>query len=174
MERRTAVVFFLAIAMTGCGGGGGSSSGGPSNTPSPNPNPTPIVVTQTVVESTIGGTRSHSDPRLGDICSDCHKSGNPYPVFTIAGSVFKSSDLTKAQPNVQIEFYADANGSGVPVEVIEVDANGNFYTTAELNLTGLYPAIRSATEKRMMPIVFAGGQCNGCHKGSPQIVINVN
>lgn len=172
MERRIAVVFLMAFGITGCGGGGGSSSSAPSNTSTSNPGP--VVVTQNVFESTIGGTRSHSDFRLGFICSDCHESGDQEPVFTIAGSVFKSSDLTKPQPNVLIEFYADANGNGAPVDVIEVDAKGNFYTTAELNLTGLYPAIRSATEKRMMPIVFAGGQCNRCHKGSPQIVINVN
>lgn len=168
MERKVGALLLLSVSLVACGGGGGT----PSNTTPPIQD-TPVV-TQNIIESSNGDTSSHVDSRRGTNCLGCHKVGLFSPVFTVAGTVFKTSNLTQVQPNIQVEFYSNAAGTGNPVEVIEVDANGNFYTTETLTLTGLFPAVRSSTEKRMMPIDFQSGQCNDCHDGSPQVVINVN
>lgn len=167
MERKVGALLLLSTALVACGGGGTSIKTTPQIQ-------NPPVTTQNIIESSNGDTLSHVDIRRGMNCLGCHKTGSTSPVFTVAGTVFKTSNLTQVQPNIQIEFYSNAAGTGSPIEVIEVDANGNFYTTDNLGLTGLFPAVRSPTEKRMMPIDFQGGQCNDCHDGSPQVVINVN
>lgn len=172
MERNVGALFLLTVTLIGCGGGGGGGGGTPPNNTSPNQDPPNN--TQSIIESSNGGTSSHVDIRRGMNCLGCHQTGETSPVFTVAGTVFKTSNLTQVQPNIQVEFYSNATGTGTPVEVLEVDANGNFYTSESLNLTGLFPAVRSATEKRMMPLDFQGGQCNECHDGSPEVVINVN
>ena len=117
-----------------------------------------------------GTTTSHVDERRGQNCMDCHVdgTGNPY-IYTLAGTVYQQADPAQVYPNATVYLYSQPNGRGDLVATIEVDANGNFFTTQSINFNeGLYPAIvgNASEDPVYMPANVTTGQCNSCHDGA--------
>jgi hypothetical protein len=117
-----------------------------------------------------GTTTSHTDERRGQNCMNCHVegTGNPY-IYTMAGTVYQQDDPTQVYPNATIYLYDRSGGRGNLVATIEVDNNGNFFTTESINFVdGLYPAIvgNANNEPLYMPAITNTGQCNSCHDGA--------
>lgn len=123
-----------------------------------------------LLESRNGDVGSHN---AGANCSECHNS-NQVTVFSVSGTVFQD-DLRNTAPNGKIMLYSEADGSGSLIKTIEVDANGNFYTTAGIDFTQpVYPVAESAQGAAMyMPQTATSGACNSCH-GDQEAVIFVN
>lgn len=124
----------------------------------------PPIVQQKV--STHESTESHTDDRRGNNCMDCHYTGNNPYVYQLAGTVYQLDDLTNPYPGATIYFYTGPNGSGTQVGSIEVDTNGNFYSTDTIDFsTGLYPAIVGAQGEGpiYMSNFITHGECNSCH-----------
>jgi len=122
-----------------------------------------------------GTTTSHIDERRGQNCMNCHTlgTGNPY-IYTMAGTVYQQGDPSLVYPNATINLYSQANGRGDLIATIEVDANGNFFTTEPINFTtGLYPAVagNAADNPLYMPAATTTGQCNTCHDGTNMPIV---
>lgn len=114
------------------------------------------------IYSVNGGTSSHNN---GEICQNCHVTGGAGKYdFIVAGSVFKSDTVTPS-PNGILYFWSEQGGTGELVATLEVDANGNFFTTFSiLPGEGAYPQMRGVSgDVRNMPIPASTGACNSCH-----------
>src|SRR5947209_2602082 len=110
-------------------------------------------------------------------CMDCHKTGFDHGGFTVAGTVF-TSDGSQHNPNGTIFLHSAPPGGDVAdsiVATIEVDGNGNFYTTHAIDLNqGVYPSVTSSLgNKAFMTQPTTNGSCNSCH-GVSTTVIAVN
>ena len=123
-----------------------------------------------VRESKIGELRSHN---VGKDCLSCHSiEGAGRGIYTVAGSVYKPDGETP-YPNIKVNFYPGKNRLENPVAVLEVDGNGNFYTTKEMMPGGkgdgeiglLYPSVVTDHGEYSMPVSFSisMGGCNSCH-----------
>ena len=123
-----------------------------------------------VRESKIGELRSHN---VGKDCLTCHSiEGAGRGIYTVAGSVYKPDGETP-YPNIKVNFYPGKNRLENPVAVLEVDGNGNFYTTKEIMPGGkgdgevglLYPSVVTDHGEYSMPVAFSisMGGCNSCH-----------
>ena len=107
---------------------------------------------------------------------DCHIAGGTAIRFRIAGSVYDYTDTTQTFPDATIEIYSGENGSGELLTSIEVDAFGNFYTSASYDWMEqvYYPAIvvddiganRTSYMPRLDDPLSYGGRCNNCHTGT--------
>lgn len=107
-------------------------------------------------------SESHNNGRN---CMDCHKSGGKGEgIWAIAGSCY-DSNYTNPYPNATVKFYTEPNGTGIEIASIEVDANGNFYTTENINFgLGLYPMVIGTTGKKLsMQSTVKSGACGLCH-----------
>jgi hypothetical protein len=124
---------------------------------------------ETVI-SGYGDTESH---RAGANCLSCHTAGGSGEGrFTIAGTVYQA-DGTTVYPNTTVKLYTGANASGDLVITVEVDGNGNFYTTEAVDWgAGLYPTVSSDNETRSMSSPTGSGACNSCHSGMSVIALN--
>jgi len=105
----------------------------------------------------------------------CHSvgTGNPY-IYSIAGTVYQQADPTQVYPNATIYLHTQANSGGDLIATIEVDANGNFFTTQPVNFSaGLYPSIvgNSTDAPLYMPLAVTTGQCNSCHDGAGMPIV---
>ncbi len=108
-----------------------------------------------------GDTESHKN---GQNCMDCHISGGDGEGwFTVAGSVYDIN--TSPYPNATVGLYTEPNGSGTLVKSIEVDGEGNFFTTEPLDFAdGLYTNVTDAQGNVVNMISsISTGQCNSCH-----------
>ncbi|MBU0529502.1 hypothetical protein KKF86_07080 [bacterium] len=123
-----------------------------------------------IVISTYGSTKSHN---VGKDCMACHINGGEAGFgFTIAGSVY-DSNLNIPYPNVLITLFSDIEISDTPIEVIEVDGKGNFYSNIPIDWqNGLFASVSSDTEIRNMNAPIFDGSCNSCH-GLTSAYINV-
>lgn len=126
--------------------------------------------------SRLGGDDSH---RAGQNCQDCHRSGGRGDgVFTVAGTVFDGNNPSVVKANVLVRFFQSADLSSALIAEIEVDANGNFYTTVSIPFaTGLFAVvIDGAASSPFMstPITASEGACNSCHDGVGVPVIFIN
>lgn len=122
-------------------------------------NPTPP---STAVYSVNGGTTSHNN---GQVCLTCHRTGGTGKYnFIIAGSVFKQ-DLSTPSPNGILYFWSGSGGTGDLIATLQVDANGNFFTTSSLLPgEGAYLQMRGISGAvKTMPILAYTGDCNSCH-----------
>ena len=108
---------------------------------------------------------SFDSHNAGQTCQDCHRNGgNGSGIFTVAGTVYQMNNLDQVYPNTTIHLYTQPNGQGSLVTSIEVDANGNFYTTADINWgAGLYTAVTSVMGTNYMSSSVDRGDCNSCH-----------
>jgi hypothetical protein len=94
----------------------------------------------------------------GQNCMNCHYTeGRGEGWFTLAGTVTGNNDVGIV--NVYEDF------TQAPIKTIEVDAEGNFYTTETIDFTnGLNVSIvdDNGNQQAMSAKVF-NGQCNLCH-----------
>ena len=108
-------------------------------------------------------TDSHNN---GQNCMNCHRDGGGGKgCFTVAGSVYQQNGTSPA-PSGTVKLYTGENGSGDLRATIDVDANGNFHTTAVVDLTGgLYPRITPAGggPDAHMHDPISTGACSSCH-----------
>lgn len=107
-------------------------------------------------------SKSHN---TGENCMKCHQRGaNGEGWFTIAGSVYLPN-LSTPNPNGKILLYTAPNGGGSVKYSIEVDGNGNFYTTNAIDFgSGLYAAHRNGRDSvQYMSEKLTSGACNSCH-----------
>ncbi len=112
--------------------------------------------------SKIGDDESHSN---GENCMNCHATGGKGEGwFDVAGSVYKANKESK-NPNGKILLYSQPNGQGILKYIIEVDGEGNFYTTETINFEkGLYPAHQNTQGVlKYMEAPIITGQCQSCH-----------
>jgi len=111
--------------------------------------------------SSFNSTKSHNP---GENCMNCHTSGGSGEGwFTIAGTVY---DAAKNQtfPNATVSLFTGPGGTGVLKATIQVDKNGNFYTTEKIDFeNGLYTSVEGNSNINYMNATTTGGQCNGCH-----------
>ena len=123
-------------------------------------------------EVMISWHRDNESHNAGQNCLGCHRSdGSGEGNFTTAGTVYKP-DQTRVYPNVTVKIY-HTEKMEQPVERIEVDGKGNFYTTTPVDWeAGLWVSVTSENESRKMPQVITDGSCNNCHKGQDRISIN--
>lgn len=97
-------------------------------------------------------------------CMNCHTAnGNAEGNFSVAGTAYDS--LGAVANNAIVKLYTQPKGGGTLVATIQVDRNGNFYTTSPINMAGgLYPAISYTGGNNIyMPIATTSGACNSCH-----------
>ena len=108
-----------------------------------------------------GETESHN---MGQNCMNCHNSNGPGEgIFNVAGTVYDSLQTTPL-PNGKVELF-DAPTGGNLIASIEVDANGNFFSTNAINFgSGLYPRVISPNgHVKSMSTPLTMGACNSCH-----------
>ena len=100
----------------------------------------------------------------GENCVSCHREGGEAKGwFTVSGTVYMP-DLEMVHANTTVRLFQLPSGAGQAVGIIEVDANGNFFTTAALDLRGgLYPAIYSSTASKQKALITTDGACSSCH-----------
>lgn len=109
-----------------------------------------------------GDDESHNN---GVNCMNCHATGGRGEGwFDVAGSVYKANKSSK-NPNGKIFLYTEPNGQGSLKYTIEVDGEGNFYTTETINFgSGLYPVHQNTQgAKKYMEAPIITGQCQSCH-----------
>jgi len=112
--------------------------------------------------SAYNDTESHN---MGQNCMNCHKPGGKGKgAFQAAGNVYDSLQTT-IRTNGTVKLYTGSNGSGSVKATIQVDGNGNFFTTETIDFTGgLYPCITGSNgDVHYMPYSISMGQCNSCH-----------
>jgi cytochrome c553 len=108
-----------------------------------------------------GGTESH---RAGENCISCHREGGDGTGwFTIAGTVYYKGGES-VHPNTTVRLFMEPGGMGETVRIVEVDDNGNFFTTEPLDFEpGLYPALYSDSSSEKKALVTTEGACSSCH-----------
>jgi len=94
----------------------------------------------------------------------CHNStGEGEGCFNVAGTVYKA-DLQNSQTGGTVELYTEPNGAGTLKYTIAIDSKGNYYTTANVDYTGLYPKVTSPSGASIyMGSPLTSGACNTCH-----------
>ena len=108
---------------------------------------------------------STSSRKMSGACLNCHTSGGNGPGWwTVADTVY-TEDFSATSPNGTINFYSEPFGAGTVVATIEVDANGNFYTSKTiLPAAGAYPQlVGTSGNMQDMPALCTSGDCNSCH-----------
>lgn len=110
--------------------------------------------------STFDSDESH---QTGMNCMSCHFSGGDGEGwFTIAGSVYDSTGSIP-YPNAIVKLYTESPSSGNPLKVVEVDKNGNFYSTERIDFeVGLFVSVSGESEI-FMHSPITDGACNRCH-----------
>lgn len=131
-----------------------------------------FIYSMTGCKKNDGGNRTASSSHnstsgynMSGVCQSCHVSGGSGPGWwTVAGTVY-NRDLSAVSPNGTIYFYSGPEGSGSVVGTLEVDANGNFYTSSSiLPAAGAYPQIKGVSGNvQNMPQFCTSGNCNACH-----------
>ena len=75
-----------------------------------------------------------------------------------------SSAGSSAQNGGTVELYTEPNGGGTLKYTIAIDAKGNFYSTANISYSGLYPKVTSPSGASIyMNSPLSSGACNSCH-----------
>ena len=114
--------------------------------------------------SASGGDDSHNN---GQNCMQCHTDGGEGKgCFSAAGSVYNSA-LSSPVNSGKVEFFTQANGAGQLMYTIQIDSYGNFYSTADMNVVGLFPRVTGPTgTQQSMSTGLSSGKCNTCHNVS--------
>lgn len=115
-------------------------------------------------EDNISASGGHESHNMGQNCMHCHKSGGEGEgCFNVAGTAYDANEINTLSSG-KIDFYTDTMGSGNLKYSVYIDGKGNFYTTADMNIDGLYPVITGPTgSKSYMSTSISTGQCNSCH-----------
>lgn len=123
-----------------------------------------------IIRSVYGSTDSHN---AGEDCIECHdKNGDTNIEFSIAGTIYRTN-TDQAYPNVLLNLYNSVDIEDIPIETIEVDGKGNFYSNIPIDWQiGYYASITSDYQMRMMNGIVYNGSCNFCH-GVNVALINI-
>ncbi len=120
--------------------------------------------------SATGEARSHN---MGLNCMGCHQPHGPgRGLYTAAGTVHGPDGMP--EPGGTIELRTGPQGGGDLVLSLEVDANGNFFTTETLPFPeeALFPFVRAADGgTTFMPFPTISGACNVCHAGDDRVQV---
>lgn len=121
-------------------------------------------------ESNISYSGSVKSHNRGQNCMQCHKSGGEGEgCFVVAGTVYDTLSINNLTSG-KIELYTGPDGTGNLVHTIQVDSKGNFYTTENFDIAGLYPVLTGPSgSKFYMGSSLTSGQCNSCHSSSNRI-----
>ena len=118
-------------------------------------------------ESNISANFENESHNNGQNCVSCHKSGGEGKgCFNVCGSVYTSTTSSSSLANVTVKFYTQPNGQGTLKYTVKGDAKGNFFTTVDMAVAGLYPAITGPTGTQYMGSALTSGSCNSCHGNS--------
>ena len=157
-------VLISVVLLTSCGGGGGATSTAASTAAS--------KAASTANSSSSTATTLGMSHNAGKDCLSCHKaggSGAAKAIFTLAGTVYKSSEAAQTQATVKL-FIRNTNTLSIS---LTTDSLGNFYTTKAV--TGLFVAGGgpvSGVDVKIegpggqltnMPGLVTNGSCNACH-----------
>ncbi len=114
--------------------------------------------------SSLGANDSHNK---GMNCMQCHTaSGEGEGCFNVAGTIYQSN-LQNTVNTGKVELYTGPNGTGTLKYTIDIDSKGNFYTTANVDYTGLYPKVTGPSGASIsMGSSLTTGACNSCHGNS--------
>jgi hypothetical protein len=114
-----------------------------------------------------GDDDSHN---MGQNCMQCHKlGGEGEGCFVVAGTVYDTLSINTLNSG-KIELFTGPDGTGNLVHTIQVDSKGNFYTTENFDIAGLYPVLTGPSgNKSYMGSSLTTGQCNSCHSSSNRI-----
>lgn len=128
-------------------------------------------------ETKISSFNSDDSHNAGKNCMNCHKSGGDAEGwFEAAGTIYDNSGINTTS-GVTIKLYTQINSGGSLVKTIQLDKNGNFYTTENINFSaGLFPVITSSNSNitKSMPQATTSGACNSCHDGVNEIKLKIN
>ncbi|MDA3953828.1 MAG: hypothetical protein PF485_09285 [Bacteroidales bacterium] len=115
-------------------------------------------------ETKISSYESSESHKAGQDCMECHLSGGDGEGwFKVAGTVYDEAQ-TSVYPNSTVKLYTGANATGDLVATVEVDMNGNFYTTKVIDFgSGLYTSVEGNTATKNMMSSITNGKCNSCH-----------
>ncbi|HEU5056666.1 MAG TPA: hypothetical protein VFU21_09065 [Kofleriaceae bacterium] len=118
-------------------------------------------------EAVAGGLPSGKH-NAGKVCQSCHDGQGAAPRWTVAGTIYTTSDGAAGLAGATIRL-ADAGGK----EVVLVSAqNGNFWTEEELAFPLTALASRCPTERAMGGAVpETGAACNSCHGAAMRIAL---
>lgn len=110
--------------------------------------------------SKSGSDESHNNNQN---CMSCHTNGGKGEgCFTIADTAYKSNKTNYANTG-NIKLYTEANGGGTLKHTVAIDALGNFHTTENVDINGLFPAISLGGTEHYMSTSLSNGSCNTCH-----------
>lgn len=127
-----------------------------------------LLLTQSCMkndETNISSYNSDESHNMGQNCMHCHNTtGKGKGTFMAAGTVYDSL-MTTTRKNGTVKIYTGPNASGTLRASIEVDGQGNFYTTENIDFAGgVYPIITgSSGDIHYMTETISMGQCNSCH-----------
>jgi hypothetical protein len=103
--------------------------------------------------------------RPGQPCLSCHDGSASSEVFSLAGTIFESSDSTKGASGVEVRII-DYIGRQTSVRTNEV---GNFYVDGrefEPNWPVWIKVVRGMATLQMTSPVYREGSCSACHQGA--------
>ncbi len=120
--------------------------------------------------SASGGTSSHE---AGASCQHCHQALGPGPgQFSVAGTLYTDEGTPASEGTIQILSVQD----GAELARLDVDANGNFYTTMLLGLpdAAILPVVLDAGGETVhsMPFPTTSGACNHCHTPARRVALS--
>lgn len=124
-------------------------------------------------ETKISRFSSSESHKNGENCMDCHaEGGSGEGWFTVAGSVYDST-LANPYAGAAIKISSGPQNAGSLLATIEVDKNGNFYTTESIPFGDvMYVSVTGKTGSvKFMNSSIDNGQCNGCHVNTSKISI---
>lgn len=113
----------------------------------------------------ISSHNANESHNMGKNCMNCHNStGQGKGTFLVAGTLYDDG-LVNTYGNGTVKLYSGINATGNLIATIQVDANGNFFTTANVNFgSGLYPTVIGASGQiEHMGKKITTGACNSCH-----------
>lgn len=116
-------------------------------------------------EKKISQYDSNKSHYTGQDCMQCHTSGGEGEGhFKVAGTVYDSTKIN-VYPKATIKLYSAAQGGGDLIKTIEVDGNGNFYTTEKVKFNkDVYPSVEGVGgDVKFMSTPISKGNCNSCH-----------
>ena len=113
------------------------------------------------------GVRRGPLHRPGQPCLACHSAaGGRHPQFSVAGTVYQTSDSTKPARDVIVEL-TDSKGRKYSVAS---NCAGNFYVQ-ERDFQPVYPMTvkleYGSLETKMFTNIYREGSCAGCHYDPP-------
>ena len=107
---------------------------------------------------------SRTSHNIGQNCINCHTyGGKGEGCFNIAGSIYDS--ITKSPLTYgNVKLYTQPNGKGTLKYKVNLDKSGNYYSTENIDVNGLYPAVTGPDGKNhYMSSPITSGACNSCH-----------